>query len=212
MLFPYAELTLNASDVLGDANNVVAIDAPCCLELHDNFGLVAAQGGTGGLRFSAKPTHANSNITPIKATVGGRLFLPCAGNWQVTLVRWGAAGLMKVSCAVQRLVGSPLDLGAMHVLGSSQQSFNTQPTVDPTSTTIMTLAQRLGGVVAVAVNPLVTGERYRFGASPAGTLYDIQVAAGGRYVFKEQELPLAELNASVISGLGDNCKVVRYIV
>lgn len=210
--YPYAETILSANDQFAGANNFIRFDAPTLLELNDQSGLVAAQGGLGGLRLSARPTISQDFLQPVKGTLGGRLFIPCAGDWTVTIVRWGATGILRVPCVLQRFVGTPLDLGGFQSLAVCQQSINTQPTIDPTSTTIMTLSQRLNGTVAIAVNPLVTAMRFRFGASPAGTNYDIQVAAGGRYVFKEQELPLAELQAAVISGLGDNCKVVRYVL
>ena len=83
--YPFTDTTLVASDSIAAAANPLQIDAPTVLELHDDNGTVAAQGVVGGLRFSARPGRTSETLHGIPASSGGRLFLPCAGHWIVTL-------------------------------------------------------------------------------------------------------------------------------
>lgn len=211
ILSPFTELRLSAHPDEPSSLNRFETTTPVLLVPHDDDGDVAAQGLVGGLEIAARPDTPDAQHY-LPAGQNGRLFLPRAGRWIVRVQRWGASAttLGRVPFSMQR-IEDPLDVAAWATLPSSQKGLNKSISVGTTSTTIISLAEMLGGVVSVAVMPLVSGMRFRWGNSPAGTQWDVVVAAGSRYVFTGAELPLAELNAVLQTGLSELCKVVRYV-
>lgn len=208
----FAEILFTASNDPVKAENYFRADWPCVLEPHDDPGIVAAQAAVGGLLISARPGRANAGgIHPLAAVSRGRLFLPTPGDYTVIVLRWGqaATGEFRLPFSVQRMNGSPTEVGAWATLPAARQSINRQPTVTTLASTVISLADMLQ-VVAVAVNPIASNMRFRWGNSPAGTQYDIEVAAGSRYVFAGFELPLAELQAATTVG-SNVCRIARYL-
>lgn len=210
MLLPFSEIVLDAHPNEPGSLNRIETTTPVLLCPHDDDGSVAAQGLVGGLEIGARPDTPDS-LHYLPAGIGGRLFLPQPGRWLVRVARWGATATTaaKIPFSVQRIT-NPAEVAAWATLASARRATNSQPNVTTTATTIVTLAQMLEGVVAVAVNPLVSAMRFRFGNSPSGTQWDITVAASSRYVFTGAELPLADLQAVITTGISENCKVVRY--
>lgn len=211
ILSPFTELRLSAHPSEPSNLNRFETTTPVLLVPHDRNGSVAAQSVVGGLSIGARPDTPDPQEY-LPAGIGGRLFLPRAGRWIVKVERWGALAttLAVIPFSVQR-IDDPAEVAAWSSLACARKALNTQPNVTTSSTTLVSLADMLDGVVAVAVNPLVSAMRFRWGNSPAGTQWDITVAASSRYVFTGSELPLAELNAVLATGLSENCKVVRYV-
>lgn len=203
-------ITLKAN--IAGFQNPVEFPSPCILIPDDSGGTLAgAIPATGGLDLSYQ-AEGDISGSAIPASFNGKMDFWHEGKWIINLRRWGTVSAGdEITIPFRVFPYMPGLLSAFYAVEpNSHQSVCSNVNVATTSTTLVSLSQRLQGVVAIGVIPTANPMRFRFGASPAGNLYEAQVAVNVQKIFKGEELPIGELNA-ITTGLGpDACRVTRY--
>jgi hypothetical protein len=172
---------------------------------------------TGGLRLgwaydSGAAPASDANTVP--AGIGGTLRLPRAGMYWIRCERWGTTGGGTIQLPFRAIPEmEPLPVGFYSTLPLARRVITAAPSVSSTTSTPITLADMLEGVVAITVqNPSGSpgSLQCRFGVNPGATQFEL-IAVGAEKTWEGARLPLADFRVQ-LSVLGPtNIRILRYI-